>query len=89
MPKFRKKPVVVEAEKIYSYHDIPRISEWVNGNGGKSTYGQQDDGPAELLISTLEGVMTAKIGDIVIRGVKGEFYPCKEDIFMATYDLVE
>jgi hypothetical protein len=42
-----------------------------------------------LVIPTLEGEHTASIGDYIIRGVKGEFYPCKPDIFMATYEEVE
>lgn len=94
MPQFRKKPVVVEAERFGTYLDAPRICEWIEGNGGKATYGQSvqpngHDGPVEVLISTLEGVMTASVGDWIIRGVQGEFYPCKPDIFRATYDSVE
>ena len=41
-----------------------------------------------LYISTLEGVMEAKIGDFIIRGVNGEFYPCKNDVFLKTYEMV-
>lgn len=63
MPKFRKKPVVIEAE--------------------------QHLGPEPLEIETLEGVMTARPGDWIITGVKGERYPCKPDIFQATYEAVE
>jgi hypothetical protein len=83
---FRKKPVVIEAQQINSYMDLPAIDAWINSNGGKAVYGQQDGGPAELLISTLEGVMVGSIGDWIIKGVKGEFYPCKPDIFKATYE---
>lgn len=43
----------------------------------------------ELKITTLEGVMTANLGDYIIKGVKGEFYPCKPDIFKLTYEKVE
>jgi hypothetical protein len=50
---------------------------------------QQDPGPAFMLIETLEGVMRAEVGDWIIRGVKGEFYPCKPDIFAATYEPVD
>jgi len=88
MPKFRKKPVVIEAERIYSCLDMPRICAWIEQCGGKATYGQDDEGPAELLISTLEGVMTARIGDYVIKGIQGEFYPCKCLIFQETYEEV-
>lgn len=87
MPKYRKKPVVIEAMQVGSYMDLPAVSEWVNTNGGAMTYGQTDPGPAEGHISTLEGVMTVSVGDFVIKGVKGEFYPCKPDIFHATYEL--
>jgi hypothetical protein len=86
--KFRKKPVVVEAQQLFTYHDAPRIVEWIESCGGKATYGQQKNGPVEVLISTLEGVMRADIGDWIIKGVNGEFYPCKPDIFKATYEPV-
>lgn len=43
----------------------------------------------QLIVKTLEGDMVANRGDYIIKGVKGEFYPCKEDIFKATYDIVE
>lgn len=88
MSKFRKKPVVIEAEHFFSDMEAPRICAWIEANGGKATYGQEDKKGVELLISTLEGVMTASVGDFIIRGVKGEFYPCKPDIFAATYEPV-
>lgn len=46
------------------------------------------EGPGHLTIATLEGVMRAEVGDWIIRGVKGELYPCKPDIFAATYEPV-
>ena len=49
----------------------------------------RDDTDGKFKITTLEGVHTANIGDWIIRGVKGEFYPCKPDIFTATYEPVE
>lgn len=88
MGKFRKKPVVIEASR-YPGHFISGIDallefeDWFNGSGGKGIYtGQQ------MQIATLEGVMTAEPGDWIIKGVKGEFYPCKPDIFEATYEAV-
>jgi len=75
--KFRKKPVVIEAFR-WSHDPIP---EWL----GSDPY---EDG-VPLKIATLEGVMTAQPGDWIIRGVKGEIYPCKPDIFEATYEAVE
>lgn len=82
--KFRKKPIVIEAEhftrenKDYCYY-------WV-GNGYA---GFDNDGNPILVIPTLEGDMTAVLGDWIIRGVNGEFYPCKPDVFEKTYDPVE
>ena len=79
--KYRKKPVVIEAtqfdgtiESVESLM-IPEVS--------------QDLGSKTLQIPTLEGVMTASPGDFIIRGVNGELYPCKPDIFEKTYEKVE
>ena len=77
MPNFRKKPVVIEAER-YSRNGLEaeRVAKWCNGQ-------QTDDG---VLIHTLEGIHLGGYGDWIIKGVKGEFYPCKSDIFEATYE---
>ena len=77
MPNFRKKPVVIEAER-YSRNGLEaeRVAKWCNGE-------QTDDG---VLIHTLEGIHLGGYGDWIIKGVKGEFYPCKSDIFEATYE---
>jgi len=81
MPKYRKKPVVIEARQFYANSpDAQAVADW---GGGYLT----DDG--HLVIHTLEGDMTAADGDSIIKGVKGEFYPCKSDIFAATYEPVE
>lgn len=81
--KFRKKPVVIEAVQFTGKN--PRtVFEWMGKPDGDAGYIQDK----ELFIETLEGVMTAKPGDWIIRGVKGEFYPCKPDIFEATYEAV-
>jgi len=77
MPKFRKKPVVIEARKYVVDHE-ESISEWCKG--------QMD--PRGCMIKTLEGVMLARYNDWIIKGVKGEFYPCDPDIFEATYEAV-
>ena len=81
MPKFRKKPVVIEAKRFLKVNDGSVLCSWCGGNNEKS--------PVEIQIPTLEGEMTAKIGDWIIKGVKGEFYPCKHDIFKKTYEKVE
>lgn len=86
MPKFRKKPVEIDAVQWngvgFNLADLPA---WF-----ADAYGQRQIDRAEdkLHIVTLEGVMTASPGDWIIRGVKGEIYPCKPDIFVATYDPV-
>ena len=76
--KFRKKPVVIDAWKWEG-----KLSLDFSIPGARMT---MDDA---LVIKTLEGHMRCEIGDWVIRGVKGEFYPCKPDIFEATYERVE
>lgn len=84
MPKFRKRPVVIEAVlwdgSIRSIEAIGILDE-----GGVINTALSRN---ELEIVTLEGVMTARQGDWVIKGVRGELYPCKPDIFEATYEPV-
>jgi hypothetical protein len=83
MTKFRKKPVVIDA---FEYRAGEQRSELARDViDGRVRYAE--DGT--MLISTLEGVMTAQPGDWIIRGVKDELYPCKPDIFAATYELAE
>lgn len=85
--KFRKKPVVIDAFKL----GVDNIPDWfmdrVTTNDIILRGGYQDLQSAE--IQTLEGVMVARRGDMVIRGVKGEIYPCKIDIFEALYEAAE
>lgn len=90
MAKFRKKPVVIDALQ-WSGVDFGRnLPEWLDiafyrrGTGNGSIHQEGD----ELRVVTLEGTMTAKPGDWIIRGVQGELYPCKADIFTATYEPV-
>jgi hypothetical protein len=77
--KYRKKPVVIEALQWTGNHE--EMETFIGAHG--------DVGLDYVWIETLEGVMIAKIGDYVIKGVKGEFYPCKPDIFEATYEVAE
>lgn len=88
MAKYRKKPVVIEAVQwngsdkslleIKKLHSVPPIAQaWCLRQG------------EQLELPTLEGKMWANKGDWIIRGVKGEIYPCKPDIFEATYEFVE
>jgi len=91
--KFRKKPVVIEAvqlkrdnlkevETFLAGREMPDMYQALGGweiNWGNST----------VRIKTLEGTMAANPGDWIIKGVKGELYPCKPDIFEATYEPAE
>jgi hypothetical protein len=79
--KFRKKPVVIEAW----CNNGSMMPDWV---ANVCTGGEKIAGSGPLFIPTLEGTMEAKPGDWIIQGVKGEVYPCKPDIFEATYDRV-
>jgi hypothetical protein len=86
VPKtYRKKPVEIQAMRLLASEtgEAGRlVADWCGGSVG-GTY----DEP-HVLIDTLEGTMRANAGDWVIRGIKGEFYPCRADIFEATYDAV-
>ena len=86
--KFRKKPVVIDACQLPAAgEDVPEaFHQWCEEVGFFNWTSERDE---TLAIQTLEGVMTAQPGDWIIRGVKGEFYPCKPDIFAATYELAE
>jgi hypothetical protein len=87
--KFRKKPVVIEAVAWDETKETLAILEVmgmpVSGYSGHVT----ENYIHSLRIRTLEGTMFASLGDWIIKGVKGEFYPCKPDIFAATYEPVE
>lgn len=84
---YRKKPVVIEANQ-YTGTNGQKLEDWSGGQVQESCEG--DGGTKQVCtIRTLEGVMQADVGDFIIRGVKGEYYPCKPDIFEATYELVE
>jgi len=83
MRKFRKKPVVIEAVRLISPNNPEGIANWCNGK----VCGVGDVGAKKWIeIETLEGVMKANYGDWIIKGVNGEFYPCKPDIFEQTYE---
>ena len=89
--KYRKKPVIIEAIQIGTNLEEVRNfvgdkgeiyvedCAWKVGKGTPITY---------VNIHTLEGTMTASRGDFIIRGVEGELYPCKEEIFYKTYELI-
>lgn len=83
MPIYRKRPVEIEAVQ-YNGENGNVLRHW--GAGTIREIPGTDPFPLHLEIETLEGTMTAQIGDWIIKGVAGEFYPCKPDIFEATYE---
>lgn len=82
MTKYRKKPIVIEAFRLGD-HSTP-YPEWFNP---ECRYTNKDG--EQAMINTLEGSMNAKEGDYIIKGIKGELYPCKADIFEASYEEVK
>ncbi|MDR1080852.1 MAG: hypothetical protein LBQ79_07775 [Deltaproteobacteria bacterium] len=78
MKRYRKRPVAVEAARL-DRRNLVEIRSWIGGSCDCVLNGM-------LRIRTLEGVMAAKPGDWIIRGVNGEFYPCRDDIFRKTYE---
>lgn len=85
--KFRKKPVVIDAMEFTATPiNIMALSGFMP-SPLNIDYAKRDE--PVVKITTLEGVMTAQVGDWIIKGVKGEFYPCKPDIFEATYEPAE
>ena len=82
--KYRKKPVVVEAVQWLGNN----FSELIEFIGGKEERDKIDIHSHGLYIKTLEGNMKVNDKDFVIKGVKGEFYPCKPDIFYETYEEI-
>lgn len=96
--RWRKRPVEIEAFQLtqFSRQDNRYWPEWLNHAWNLDRHAPgavsplvEGTGDGELQISTLEGVMTVSFGDWIIRGVSGELYPCKPDIFEKTYEAVE
>lgn len=91
MTRFRKKPVEIDAIEL-THENAGEVVGWINDQGGDAAIRGGPGGGSrggKVYIKTLEGTMCASPGDYVIRGVEGEFYPCKPGIFAATYDPVE
>ena len=88
---YRKKPVVIDAIQ-FTGTNAWVLKQWSDGAVYSSpVLKPTEDNPsgAYVQIQTLEGVMTGIVGDYIIKGVKGEFYPCKPDIFSQTYEPAE
>ena len=92
MAKFRKKPIVIEAVQWTGCNANEIAGFLLAGGEARRVDHKRDDGAllpgGSLMIHTLEGEMRADPLDWIIKGVKGEFYPCKPDIFAATYEAV-
>jgi len=83
--KYRKKPVVIEAMEVTN-DNAAALAKWLPTD--KEHMVILSPGRVSVHIDTLEGKMIARLGDFIIKGVQGEFYPCKPDIFAATYEAV-
>lgn len=84
--KFRKKPVVIEAWEFYEGSIQPR---WITDAFNSGAIYYQGGAEPYITVKTLEGDHRASLNDWIIKGVKGELYPCKPDIFAATYEAAE
>jgi hypothetical protein len=89
--RWRKKPVVVEAWQFAPVGQREELPEWIDRRwfyedqpGGNPTISRQ--GTPHMLIPTPEGTLRAELTDWIIRGVHGEVYPCKAEVFAATYE---
>ena len=97
MPKYRKKPVVIKAILFTGTEEnCKKLENFCNGYisfNYTECKSIRDSSTAQTLVSaeieTLEGIMEASVGDYIIKGVNGEFYPCKPDIFEKTYEKVD
>lgn len=88
--KYRKKPVVIDAIKFeYSKDGIEVLKSFVGESLANYAKDRHPNAIGVARIKTLEGAILATEGDYIIKGVKGEFYPCKPDIFEMTYERVE
>ena len=87
MNKYRKKPVVIEAIELKNTQES--ILECLNFIGDNTSLTTRQTFEEGIFIGTLEGTHLASFGDYIIKGVQGEFYPCKPDIFKQTYEKVE
>lgn len=87
--KYRSKIIEKEAMQFKSMDDYFKIVEWMKQSGDTFALANEVKYLTPImLIQTLEGTMAASPGDYIIKGINGEFYPCKPDIFEKTYELV-
>lgn len=89
--KYRKRPVIIEAFKWTGGPDQEDDAVWADDaiRDGLIWFDKSGTPDVTLRIRTLEGIMIANQGDYIIKGIKGEIYPCKPDIFVASYEEVK
>lgn len=89
MDKYRKKPVVIHAVQL-SMNNMAEVMEQMKADAYEVSHHSPPPIRAVtgVAIKTLEGTMFASFGDYIIKGVQGEYYPCKPDIFLKTYEVV-
>lgn len=87
--KYRKKPVEIEAIQWLGEQSFDELFKFMDADHNYGIVGMKDGRGDIATIRTLEGIMEASPGDYIIKGVKGEFYPCKPDIFELTYEKVD
>ena len=89
--KYKKKPIIIEAVQ-WTGINLEEIKSFVGDSldyNYKTNWDSSDLSNIEVKIKTLEGDHIASIGDYIIKGVNGEFYPCKPDIFKKTYEIID
>lgn len=84
MKRYVKKPIAIEAMQLTN-ESIQDVVDWIHGADTRAYWAGENN----IVIETLEGDMLAREGDYVIRGIRGEFYSCKQDIFEETYEEVD
>ncbi len=86
--KYKKKPIIIEAEQFVVW-DLKKIPPFVDLHGVKFPIYKDDNNQPYVIIPTLEGQHIASHLDFIIKGIQGELYPCKPDIFEKTYEEVK
>ncbi len=86
--KYRKKPVVIEAVELKD-DNLDEVRDFMGGEAKRNIDFAINYTTHTVRIVTLEGAMLADVGDYIIKGVKGEFYPCKPDVFLLSYECLE
>ncbi|MCZ9310627.1 hypothetical protein PAF15_01370 [Weissella koreensis] len=88
--KAKKKPIVLDVWQVVELTIDSNIPEWIfNAIFSDRVLNESREEGVELVVTTLEGKMEAKIGDYIVKGTKGEIWPVRKDIFEETYDIVE